>query len=427
MPFELHPRPDFTVEVSAHLAPEAVEEERVTLLKELRRRVRIPGFRPGRAPLAIVRSRLGHEIEDDLVERLAGRLWGEILKDGELKPISDLRVSRAELDDDGTFRLEGVVDVRPRFDLPDPEKVSLPEVPVEVTEAEIEEQLERLAEEQASWEPEEEQGAADGMMAEVAIRGEVTDDEEAEDLDLGEVPLLLGRETLGVEVDAALQGARSGDQRTAEADFPEDHPDPRLAGHHVRFGLEVKAVRRKVLPEIDDDLAKSAGAESLEDLRERIRLGLEAQKKSERRRAWRRAVLDALEADLDPANLPPSVVEAAMKDALDGVAFNLMMRGVDPRSEDVDWQKIAAEVEPEARKSALDRLVLEQLAEDWEIPVPEEDVEAYIRQEAGRAGVPVGEHRARLAAEGRLEGIRKAARLTKVVDRLIEMAGGEVD
>ncbi len=427
MPFELHPRPDSTVEVSAHLAPEAVEEERVKLLKQLGRRVRIPGFRPGKAPLRLVRAHLGDQIQDDLVERLARRLWGEILEGGDLKPISELRVSRAELDEDGTFRLEGVVDVRPSFDLPDPGKITLPEYPVEVTETEIEAQLELLAEEQASWEPEEEGGAEDGMLAEVAVRGEITDDEEAEELDMGEIPLFVGVAPLGPEVDAALQGARPGETRTAEVDFPEDHSDPRLAGHHVRFSLEVRALRRKVFPEIDDDLARTAGADSLEDLKERIRLGLEARKKSERRRAWRRAVLDALEEDLDPAALPPSVVEAALKDALEGAAFSLAMRGVNPSSDDLNWQKIAEDLEPEARRNALDRLVLEQLAEEWELPVPEEDVEAYIRQEAARAGVPVGEYRAKLVAEGRLEGIRRAARLTKVVDRLIEMAGGEED
>lgn len=428
MPYELHNRPDSTVEISAHLDPTSVEEERVTLLKQLRNRVRVPGFRPGRAPLQVVRARLGNEIHEDLVKRLASRLWREVMEEGGLHPISDLRVQRADLDDDGTFRLEGVVDVRPEYELPDTDKVTIPEHPIEVSDAELNEELEHLAEEHASWEAEEEEPAADGMVAETVIRGEITDDEEAEDLDLGEIPLLIGKKTLGEEVDAALQGAKPGDERTADVEFPEDHPDSRLAGHTVHFSLEVKALRRKVLPELDDDLAKAIGVEEgVEELKKRVGTAIEARKKAERRRAWRRAILEQLEEGLDPANLPPTVVEAAMKDAMDGVAFNLMMRGVDPRSEEVDWQKIATDVEPEARKNALDRLVLEQLAEKWEVATPEEDVEAYIAQEAARSGVPVGEHRARLESEGRMEGIRRAAQLTKVVDRLIETAGGETD
>jgi len=426
MPFELDRRPDHTVQISAHLGPDAVEQERITLLKELRRRVRIPGFRPGRAPLAVVRARLGNEVEEDLEERLARRLWHEVLSDGGIEPISDLRVTRAALDDDGTFRMEGIVDVRPEFELPDPSEATLPEVPVEPTDAEVEEEIERLAEQQATWEPTEEP-AEDGVIAEVRVTGTVRDDEEAEDLDLGELTLLVGRETLGNTVDAALQGARPGDVREAEASYPEDHPDPRLAGHTVAFRLDVQALRKKVLPEIDDELARSVGAEDLEDLRKKVRAALEGRKKAERRRTWRRAVLDHLEQNLDPENLPPTIVEAALKDALDGVAFNMVMQGIDPGSEGIDWQKIAGEAEPEARKNAMDRLVLEQLAAEWKIPVPEEDVEAYIRQEAARKGVPPGEHRAELEAENRLAGIRHAARLTKVVDRLIEMAGGEVD
>ncbi len=426
MPFELNRRPDSTVEISAHLAPDAVEEERTALLRELRRRVRIPGFRPGKAPIAVVRARLGGEIDEDLEERLARRLWHEVLSESGIEPISDLRLSRAGLDDDGTFRMEGIVDVRPELELPDPAEADLPDFSVEPSNEEVDEEIERLAEQQATWEPTEEP-AEDGVIAEVTVTGTVTDDPDAELLDLGELTLLIGRETLGKEVDAALQGAVPGDVREAEATYPDDHPDPRLAGHTVAFQLEVKALRRKVLPEIDDELAKSVGAETLDDLREKVRTALEGRKKAERRTAWRRAILDHLEKDLDPANLPPSIVEAALKDALDGVAFKMVMQGIDPGSESIDWQRIATEAEPGARKSALDRLVLEQLAAEWKIPVPEEDVEAYIRQEAARQGVPLGEHRARLEAEGRLPGIRHAARLTKVVDRLIELAGGEVE
>ncbi len=426
MPFELHNRPDFTVEISAHLSPEAVEEERIALLKQLRRTVRIPGFRPGKAPLAVVRARVGAEIQEDLEERLARRLWHEVLSESEIDPISDLRVNRVELDEDGTFRLEGVVDIRPEFELPDPAGAELPEVSVEPTDAEVDEEIERLAEQQAAWEPSEEP-AADGMIAEVVVTGTVEDDPDAEPVDLGELTLLIGRETLGSEVDAALQGASPKDVREATATFPEEHPDPRLAGHTVAFKLEVKALRKKVLPEIDDEFARSVGAEDVDDLRAKVREALTGRKKAERRRTWRRAVLDHLEKALDPANLPPSVVEAALKDALDGVAFNMVMQGIDPGSSEIDWQRIAGEAEPEARKNALDRLVLEQLAAEWEVAVPEEDVEAYIRQEAARQSVPPGEFRARLEAEGRIPGIRQAARITKVVDRLIEMAGGEVD
>ncbi|RMG15538.1 MAG: trigger factor [Deltaproteobacteria bacterium] len=427
MPYELETKPNHTVAVSAYLDPEAVEEERTRLLKRLARRVRIPGFRPGKAPLKVVRARLGHEIEEDLQESLARRAWAEVLEGEEgLEPISDFRIRRAEVEEDGTFRLEGEVDVRPRWELPDPEGLELPEFSIEVTDEEVDEQLERMAERHAQWEPVEDGEAEDGMVAEARVGVEFPEGD-GEPFDLGEVVLLLGEARLGEKVDEALQGARPGETREAETQVPGDHPDERIAGKTVRYRVEVRTLRRKVLPEIDEGFAKTVGAESLEELRAKVREALEREKRTERRRTWRRALLDQLERDIDPESVPPSVVDAALKARLESLAFELMMRGIDPSSGAVDWNQVAAEARPDARKAALDRLVLEQLADQWGIEVPEKDVEAVVREEARRAGVPVGEYRAKMEAEGRLAELREGARLARAVDELIRRAGGEVE
>ncbi len=427
MPYELESKPNHTVAVSAYLDAEAVEEERTRLLKRLARRVRIPGFRPGRAPLKVVRARLGREIEEDLEESLARRAWAEVLEgEKDLEPISDFRIRRAEVDEDGTFRLEGEVDVRPRWELPDPEGLELPEFSIEVTDAEVEERLERMAERHAQWEPVEDAVAEDGMAAEVRVAVEFPEGD-GEPFELGDAVLPLGEARLGQAVDEALQGARPGDTREAEAEIPEDHPDERLAGRRVRYLLELRALRRKVVPEVDEGFARTMGVGSLEELRARVREAIEREKRAERRRTWRRALLDQLERDIEPESVPPSVVDTALRARLDSLAFELAMRGVDPGSGAVDWNQVAAEVEPDARRAALDRLVLEQLADRWGIEVPEDDVEAIVREEARRAGVPVGEHRARMEAEGRLAELREGARLARVVDELIRRAGGEVE
>ena len=105
----------------------------------------------------------------------------------------------------------------------------------------------------------------------------------------------------------------------------------------------------------------------------------------------------------------------------------LAMQGKNPTEEEIDWQEVSVRMEPEVRKRVLDSLVLEQLAREWEIGVPEEEVEAYVEGDARQKGLPPAEHRANLEKEGRLDEIRHAARVAATVDELIRRAGGEVE
>jgi len=105
----------------------------------------------------------------------------------------------------------------------------------------------------------------------------------------------------------------------------------------------------------------------------------------------------------------------------------MAMQGVEFDPEKVDWHEISAKAEPAARQEVLDTLVLEQLAETWETPVPEAEVDAYVATEAARHGVPPSEHKANLAAERKLERVRHAARVAATVDEMIRRAGGEVE
>ncbi len=427
MAYQAIRRPDHTVEISATLTPEEVGSERREILAALQRRAVVPGFRRGRAPLHLVQARFKQELVDELQEHLSERVWHEVVEgeDG-FEPISPLRVREAELADDGSFTLQGEVDVRPRFELPEPDGLSLPEVDVEVRDEEIAEELEKLRGEQAAWEPAEDAEAADGMLAEVDLAGEFVEGE-GEPFSSENVRVELGDEGIFPEINESLQGARPGDERTATKRFPDDFQDPERAGRTVSYTITVKALKRKVLPELDDELAKGLGLETLDELRERIREVRARQKKVERRNTWRRSVLDQLEEKLDPGALPASLVRSAMRDEMESYAFQLAMRGVDPKSDEVDWQQVGSQMEPVARRKVLDTLVLSQLAERWEIAPPEHEVDAWISAEAARQGLPQAEHKANLAKQGKLEELRHSAQMAAVVDELIRRAGGEVE
>jgi trigger factor len=424
MPYTITTQAQNTVEVTAHLEPDAVSREQQKIVHEWRRRATLPGFRRGKAPLALVRSRFASEIGEELEEHLANLLWREVV-DGEerFEPLTAPEIGQRGFDDDGTFQLTATVEVRPHFELPDVSSLQLPEFSLEVTDAEFDAELDKIREEHAAWEPEENAPAEDGMMVEADLHGTVVGGE-GEPYEETGATFVVGAEGVPQEVSEALQGARPGDVVHAERDLPEDQEGDN-AGKSVRYEIAVKELKRKVLPEADDDLAAAIGLDSFAALEERLREVLAEQKLAERRSAWRRGLLDQLAEGLDANELPSSLVQSTVRAELNRFAYTLAMRGVEPESEDINWQELAARYEPAARKKVMDDLILEQLADEWSTEEPEGDVDNYIQAEAGRLGLPPAEHKANLAKENKLGGIRHAARIAATLDEVIRRAGGE--
>jgi trigger factor len=427
MPYTVTKLPNHTVEITAELPSTTVDEERRKVIQAYRRNARIPGFRPGKAPESAVRARFADEISAELREQLAETAWREVL-DGEtdLQPLTQPAIEAADLSDDGGFQMTAKLEVRPWLELPDLDGLEISEVDVEPSDAELDEEFDRLREQQAAWEPvDDDARAEDGLLVEADLHGEMEGSDDQPYTEEG-ARFVLGADGVPAEINEALQGATAGDDRTAERRFPDDDENLDRAGKTVTYRIHVKSLKRKALPDLDDELAKTVGLESLDELRDRVRDAVSRRKEAQRREDWRRAALDHLEANADVNELPSSLVQSAVREDLNRFAYSLAMQGVSPESDDINWQEMAARFEPGARRRVLDNLVLEQLAKTWEIGVPEAEVDAYITGEARQLGVPPGEHKANLAKEDRLGQIRHAARMSATVDELIRRAGGEV-
>ena len=427
MSYTLSQMANNTVEVTAELDAEAVTSERTAIVRKFRSQAKIPGFRPGKAPESAVRARFAEDIQGELMEHLTGVLMREVFE-GEkgLEPITHPQLKDAAFGDEGGFKMTAEIEVRPCYELPEIEGLELPEVSLEVAEAEIAGELDKVAEEHATWEPADDEPAADGMLVEADLKG-VMEDSDEEPYDEQDARFVVGHDSVPEQINEALQGAKVGDQKMAEKRFPDDDEKAERAGKTVCYTIDVKGLKKKVLPEVSDDLAKTIGLDSLDELKERIADVLERNKKVERREQWRRFVLDHLEDGIGVNQLPPTLVSGAVREDLNRFAYSLAMQGVDPEAGEVDWQELGAKMEPGSRRRVLDMLVLEQLAEAWEIPVPESEVDAYLASEASQKGIPPAEHKANLASEDKLGGIRSSARMSATINEMIRRAGGEVD
>jgi len=427
MTYTLTEHTNHRIEITGNLASDVVDRERETIIRSIRGRARLPGFRDGKAPASLIRARFADDIDSELKEHLSQIVWREVMTEEEnLRPLTMPQIRDAGFDDDGGFRFVAELEVRPSYELPELAAAELPEVSLEVSDAEIDEELETLREQQAVWEPTEDEQATDGMLVEADLVGRMdgSDEDPYEETD---ARFIVGSDGVPPEVNEALQGAKVGDDLVATKVFPEDDENSERAGRSVTYSITVKGLKRKALPEVDDELAKGLGLDSLDELTDRVREALVRRKKTERREQWRRALLDHLEADIDINDMPSSLVQNAINERLNRFAYEMAMQGADLDGGDFNWEELAAKAEPAARRHVADNLILEQLAGEWEIAVPESEVDAYIAAEASQLQIPPAEHKANLAAEDKLDHIRHAARLTAVVDEMITRAGGEAD
>ncbi len=428
MPHQITKHPDHTVEITADLDKAAVDQEREVIARRMRSQARVPGFRPGKAPLSTVRARYGEEIREELTEHLAGLLWRQVLDDeDELQPLIQPSFEDMGFGDDGGFSFKARLEVRPRFDLPTLDGIELPEHSIEVTEAEIQSELEGVSEENVSWAPAAEDAqVVDGVMVEVDLTAEVEGSDQ-EPTTEENARIIVGADGMPPEISEALQGARIGDQRVAVRAMNEDQVEGDNAEEPARsttYTITVKAIKDKSLPEIDDDLAQGLGFDDLNQLKERIIEVLGDRKASDRRDRWRRHILDHLEEGVELETLPPTLVKDAVAGDIQRFVYHLAMQGKAP-DDQMDYQALRARFEPQARIRVVDTLVLEQLGDVWDVEVPENDVDAYIAGEAQQKGIPPAEHKANLVKEDRLDSLRHAARMAAIVSELLRRAGAE--
>jgi len=427
MTYKLTEQANHKLEVAGSLQTEIVDRERLSIVRSIRGRAKLPGFRDGKAPESMIRARFADDIDAELKERLSQLVWEEVMEaEKELQPLTMPQVREAKFADDGSFDFVAELEVRPNYELPDLTEATLPEVSLDIASSEIDAELETLRDQQAVWEPVEDREAVDGMLIEADLVG-LMEDTDQEPYEENDARFVLGADELPPEINEALQGAKAGDERVAVKAFPDDDEKKERAGKKVTYTVKVKAIKAKVLPEIDDEFAKTLGLENLAELMERLNEALSQRKVAERRDVWRRSLLDHLSAGIDINSLPSSLVQNAVSERVNRFAYEMAMRGAGPEDGDFNWQELSAKAEPAARRHVADNLVIEQLAMKWKTPVPEAEVEAYIAADASRLGIPPTEHKANLVAEEKLESIRHAALLTAVVDEMIRQAGGEVE
>jgi len=405
---------------------EVVDEEITRIARELGRRAKVPGFRPGRAPLGVVKNRYRDDILTETCQHLLPKYFGEAVEAESLDIVDQPVYDDIDHGRDKPLRFSATFEVFPALEITNDSGIPIEEVPTEVTEDEVDQAVERLVEEHSDMRPvEEERPVAEGDFAEITFSGSLTGDDggETDSFVSGEKALCeIGGKTTVQEFTDNLTGATPGEDRTFEVHYREDHPDKRLAGNTARYTVHVEGIKQKHRPEPDDEFAKTLGDyETVADLRRAIRKDLEEHKQEHGRQQTRDALLRWLEAH-NEFEVPETLIEGQLQSRLTRLMQDLYRQGVNPRGLDVDWGKIRQDQYDNAMRDVRGSLILRHLAEREKVEVSEDEIEEKIADMAAKSNQPEARVREILSQDGGIDRLRGQLRNDKVFMMLEEKA-----
>ena len=393
----------------------ARESEQVTA--QYARVARLPGFRPGHAPRSLVSKRFRDEIRSEVAQTLIPRYFEDRIREQNLVIAGEPRFQDLQFEEGQALRAKVSFEVYPEIELKANYRgVEMEGEPLGVSEAEVDEAIERVRQQNATFEVIEDRAAADGDYVMAGYKGQDLANAGAEPIETREGLIQIGGPGTVPEFTENLRGSRPGETREFEVSYPADFPNRRLAGRKIRYRLEVQSIKRKVLPALDDELAKSVSDFStLQEFRQHVRQDLERARKRRLDTQLKQKLVDKIAAAYD-FPLPEALVEAQVRRRVERAATGLESQGVDLDSVGIDWYRVREDMRTDAERDVRGSLVLDRIAEAEKIEVPETEVDEAVREMAEAAHEAPAVLKTRLTREDGIARLRSNIRRQKALD-----------
>ncbi len=418
-------------EIEVEIPAADVARETETLIQKYQKLARIPGFRTGHAPASVIKQRFAEGIKSDVVEALVPRYFRKETEKLGLTPVSQPRVSDLHVHDGEPLRFKASFEVMPTIRVEDYKELRADKPVIAVTDDEVEQSLKNVQEQHATFTTIEGSPLADGDFAQVSLDGQPKDAPPAQakaakpgpagsnPVHMDEILVEIGGAGTMPEFTENLRGASAGDEKTFDVLYPEDFGDQRLAGKTFTYTVQVKAIKQKSLPELNDAFAKELGEfADLNDVRKRIREGMEADKKN----TAEREAKDKLVAELVKRNefeIPESLVEYQIDLRLERGLRALAAQGLKPEDmKKMDMNRLRAGQRDQAVQEVRASLLLEKIAEEEKIEVSDAEIDREVEALAQQSKQTPEAIRTRLTRDGALDRIRHRIRNEKTLDFL---------
>ena len=439
-------------EISVEIPAEVVTKQQEALVQQYSKQARIPGFRKGKVPASMVRNKFSSEITSDVVEALVPKYFREaVLKSG-YRPVSQPHIYALEFTPGEAIRFKAAFEELPDFELGDYKEIKVEKPQVNVSDEEIDIEIRKVQERQASFDPvNDDRGAengefvqvsfeampkgleaepkSEGAQAEGATAEGNTEGAEVETTEPGKVAQPVQMDEVLVEIGGAntipeftehLSGARTGEERNFDVSYPEDFYDKRLAGQVFSYKVKVNAIKKKTLPELNDDFAKELSQEfqTLDDLKQRFRENMEHELEHKTEHEAKDRLIEELIAQHD-FPVPRSLVEHQIDLRLERGLRALAAQGM--KTEDMrrmDFGRLRAGQQEAAVKEVKSSILLAKIAIKENIQVSDEELEQEIAAMAQQMQQPVDEVKKRLTQDNAVERLRDRMRSEKALNLL---------
>jgi trigger factor len=417
--------PESRVRVEAEVAPEEIEKRIAQSAKALGRQLRVPGFRPGKAPAPVVIQRIGRAaVLDETVRDHLPAWYSAAIDDARIAPVGDPDLDLGGLPDEGkplTFSIE--IGVRPKATLGEYKGLQVPRPAGEVADEQIDEEIERLRERSGRLDTVD-RAAAKGDFVVMDFVGSV-DGEPFAGGEARDQMIELGSGRLVGSFEEQLEGAKAGDDRTISITFPDDYGAQELAGKDASFAVTVKEVKAKVLPELDEDFAIEQGFDTVDEVRADIRERLAEAAEHQAEAAFREAALQAA-VDNATVEVPDPLIEARSRELWERMVHTLSHQGIDRATylqiTGKDEAEIIAEAKPDAEQALRREAVLAAIVEAEKIDPGDDALLDALAGDAERAQTSAKKLLERIKSGGRLDALKDDVAQGVAIDLLVESA-----
>jgi trigger factor len=409
-----------------------VDAEIDKISRDYSRAARIPGFRPGKVPAKVVRQRFRDQILHDVAHGLIPRAVDEALRERGVEPVDTPDIRDVVVEEGQPLKFTATFETVPPIDPGDYSGVTLRQKSVSIEDGAVEQALEQLRERAARYEPVEDRGidVGDSVLMDL-IRTAVGPAKEADDAETEDAEQTDRHENITVDIggkanppgfDRHLTGLSANDSKTFDVEYPADYSIAELAGTTVKYDVTIKAVRKRVVPDLDDELAKDMGDfESLDALRTRVRADLEHEATHEAEREMRAELLKQLASRVQ-FDVPASLVDREIDRRVEEFVRRLIEQQIDPMRTNINWEEFRERQKEAASEAVKSALVLDEVARREGLTASDAEVDAEVQRYAERTGRSVPAVRARLEKEGGLGRLHSGLRREKTVNFLLSKA-----
>ncbi len=419
--------PDLTREVEVEVPADEVERAFRSTVKKYQKQARIPGFRAGKVPETLIRSRFAEGLRQDVVEAVLPSHFRTAIDAQKLQPISQPQVTDLQLEEGKPLKFKAIFEVLPEFAIDGYQDVKVEKPDTSLTDEEFNTEMDRVRDSRSTMEPvAEERELVDGDFAQITFRGNIQGEETTgqpgnQPIEGEDVMIEVGGANTLPAFNEALRGTKAGQELKFEASYPAEFGEPRLAGKTVSYDVEVKGIKKKIQPELNDEFAKELGNyEGLEDFKTKLREHL-ANDKQRRLQAETRDKLTTALVERFQFPVPEALVQNQVDARLDRGLRALASQGM--RTEDMrklDFARLREAQRDAAVSEVKAGLILDKISEAEKTEISDEELEQELQLISLQTREPLDALRDRLTQDGALARIREQLRREKTGNVLYE-------